>query len=200
MELANTGNGEIRFSSEPNRSDDSYVVPTSDIPKIFVYEPGIRIRSINLDFNYSISVLNRIYPNDSIYIYNGHVLDTQKSFKFYNMENGNKIVLVRKIDLQQNPNIIDKWINLTNKKDEFEEKINLNIKSDYRREIARIKDIKFCKMTNKKKRFNNFINSHFKDEIKSFNAGQNKKQEEIETNIDYKSLTSPSDAPLPIVW
>lgn len=198
-----TGNSfESDGISNNNAKSVSDLVLKNNIMKIFVYQPYVRIRSIRLDAFYSISVLNRMYPADSTYIFNGQILDVEKSFYYYNIQNENKIVLISSNMMKSNPNFIQKWIDLTSRKDYFEERINLNIKNDYRKEIARMKDIKYLRMENKKRHFGHFVKSQFRNQSKlsDWANDSNKNIENSKLNVDYDSLNNPSNDPLPIIW
>ncbi|KAK8896620.1 hypothetical protein M9Y10_014531 [Tritrichomonas musculus] len=170
--------------------------------KIYVYQPFMRIRHIKLNMLSPISILSRIYPPNSIYIFNGQILDVSKSFSFYNIKNENKIVLITSLMKKSDPKLVDKWIKNTTDQDSFEERVDLNINKNCRRELARIKDIKFYKLEIKRKTFGKFLKNQNTDLMNSnsFNANRNKFQEEIDLKIDYNQLKEPSFDPLPVLW
>lgn len=173
---------------------------TNDL-KIYVYQPYIRIRSINLNANSKVNILNSLYPSNSKYLFNGQILDTEKTFKHYNILNENKIVLISENMMKSNPNSIQKWLSMTSKKD-FEEKINLNIKNDYRKEIARLKDFKYFKIENQRKKYKHFFKNQFMKQKKvlSWDNDYNENKNDIKLKTDFKPLGSPSCDPLPIFW
>lgn len=213
MEFANVDQNEV-YSNETNNTFESYSAsdsndrPNSELSfnnnsiNIYVYQPYIRIRSIKLKSCFLVSALNTIYPANSTYIFNGQILDINKSFCYYNIQNENKMVLISSNMMKSSPNCIQKWISITSRKDYFEERINLNIKNDFRKEIARVKDIKIFKMENRKKHFGQFAISQFKKYSKlSFLANEkNDNLENAKINFDYNPLDCPSNDPLPIIW
>ncbi|KAK8836673.1 hypothetical protein M9Y10_037610 [Tritrichomonas musculus] len=164
---------------------------------IYVYQPFIRFNHIRLNKNSSISVLNNIYPKDSIYIYSGQILDVSKSFVDYDIKEDNKIVLFPSSMKKQNPNFINKWLRLTNNKEQFEEIVNLN--KSYRNELARLQDIKRMKKDLKRRNFYSTHKTLNSQSLKILNQiYENSKKEEL--NVEYDSLNTPAIDPLPIIW
>lgn len=167
---------------------------------IYVYQPNARIRHIRLNKNSLISVLNAVYPKDSLYIYNGEILDNSKSFVYYNINKDNIIVLISSDMNKQNPNFSDKWLRLTNDKEKFEEMISLILDKNNRREIARLRDIRSMKNELKRRRFGStskVLNTQF---CKTENQFKENNKEGEQLNVGYDSLNSPSIDPLPIIW
>ena len=213
MEFENRGQDEKyenetinSFESEDistrNTSPNSELSRNDNNIKIYVFQPYARIRTIKLDSNYSLSVLNQIYSDNSTYIFGGQILDIEKSFSHYDIENESKLVIISSNILQSNPNLVQKWIDLTNKKDYFDEKINLNLKNDYRKEIARIKDIKTFKMESKKRKIGKFYMAKLNNQS-NLSRLQNKIEDnvkDVKINVDFDPLDCPSNDPLPIIW
>lgn len=164
---------------------------------IYVYQPYIRFNHIRLNKNSSIKVLNNIYPKDSIYIYGGQILDVSKSFVDYDIKEDNKIVLFPSSMKKRNPNFIDKWLRLTNNKEQFEEIVNLN--KSYRNELARLQDIKSMKKELKQRSFCSTHKTLNSQSLKIVNQiYENSREEEL--NVEYDSLNTPAIDPLPIIW
>lgn len=203
-EAINSDESNIAFISEgmSRKIIDPEQMIMHNIMKIYVYQPFMRIRHIKLNMLSPISILSRIYPPNSIYIFNGQILDVSKSFSFYNIKNENKIVLITSLMKKSDPKLVDKWIKNTTDQDSFEERVDLNINKNCRRELARIKDIKFYKLEIKRKTFGKFLKNQNTDLMNSnsFNANRNKFQEEIDLKIDYNQLKEPSFDPLPVLW
>lgn len=177
----------------------------SNILRIYIYQPFIRIRSIKLNAYVPISILNNMYPPDSIYIFNGQVLDTQRSFVSYQITNGNKIVLLPSHVKNSNINYMEKWLKLTGDKENFEKRIELNIKQNSRMELARLKDLKFQKFELKRKRFNSYLKSRAifqanPDSLNYFSNNEMNANDGIVLNTDFESDDSPSCEPLPVLW
>lgn len=182
----------------------------SDALRVYVYQPFVRIRHIKLNAYCSIDILNGLYSPNSIYIFNGQILDTKRSFASYNLVNGNKIVCLPSHIEKSNPQYMEKWLRLTSDKENFEKRIDLNIKQSSRKELARIKDIKFQKLELKRKRFISYLRSRTlfqanldesfssKDQDEDFCSLKDSK-ESTTLNINYES-TEPSCAPLPVLW
>lgn len=203
-EAINSDESNIAFISEgmSRKIIDPEQMINHNIMKIYVYQPFMRIRHIKLNMLSPISILSRIYPPNSIYIFNGQILDVSKSFLFYNIKNENKIVLITSLMKKSDPKLVDKWIKNTTDQESFEERVDLNINKNCRRELARIKDIKFYKLEIKRKTFGKFLKNQNTDLMNSnsFNANRNKFQEEIDLKIDYNQLKEPSFDPLPVLW
>lgn len=213
MEFENRGQDET-YENETSNSFESEDISTRNTSphselsqndtniKIYVYQPYVRIRTIKLDSNYSISVLNQIYSDNSTYIFGGQILDVEKSFHHYNIENESKIVIISSNICQSNPNLVQKWIDLTNQKDYFDERINLNLKNDFRKEIARIRDIKTFKMESKKRKLGKFYMSKLNNQS-NLSIWQNKIDDNVKNvkiNVDFDQLDCPSNDPLPVIW
>lgn len=200
---------QVESNSDPIYANDansslSYDDPISnDYIKIYVFQPRLRIRHIKLKSQESISVLGQLYPTDSIYLFNGQLLDIKKTFFDYNISNENKIVLLSSSQINSNPGLIDKWIKLTSDKDNFEYRIGLNINKLSRIEIAKIRDLKFKKLETKRKHFRSYYDSKMMNQ----DYFDMKLDEEIINNIKNTNLNinsnkpiSPSFDPLPILW
>lgn len=179
----------------------------SDALRIYVYQPFVRIRHIKINGLCPISILNGLYPSDSVYIFNGQILDSQKSFLFYNLVNGSKVVLLPSHVKQSNPQFLEKWLRLTSDKENFEQRINLNINQNSRKELAKIKDLKIQRLELKRKRFNSYIRSRTMLQTKLDDPYLlNDKGDEINSscnttlNINFEASDSPSSKPLPILW
>lgn len=92
MEEVNTDSNRIfdescnSIQQESSQSTDNFY--------IFAFQPYKRIRHIKIRPHFFISVLDIIYPNDSIFIYKGQKLDRHNSFNHYKILNEDKIVVL----------------------------------------------------------------------------------------------------------
>lgn len=168
-----------------------------DIIKIYVYQPCIRIRYIRLNRNSPISILSTIYNKNSIYIYQGRILDMGKSFKESNIMNNNKILLLPSSINETSPNFIKKWLFLTSNQESFENRIEINMQNGSQREIARLKDLKRSKLENKRSFLNKCIISQL---LQKKNSRESLNTQNLQLNINYNQTESPSNEPLPIIW
>lgn len=166
-----------------------------DIIKIYVIQPGIRIRYIRLNRNSPISILTRVYGKNSIYIYQGRILDTEKSFKDSNIKNHNKIVLIHSSVNENNPAFTKKLLILTSNQENFEDRIEFSMKRGNKQEIARLKDLRNNKLERKRSYLNKYQNNQY-----SKSSVILKESKKYQLNIDYKKGSSPSINPLPIIW
>lgn len=166
-----------------------------DIIKIYVIQPGIRIRYIRLNRNSPISILTRVYDKNSIYIYQGRILDTEKSFIDSNIKNHNKIVLIHSLVNENNPAFTKKWLILTSNQENFEDRIEFSMKRGNRQEIARLKDLRNNKLERKRSFLNKYLTNQNTKSSVIF-----KKSKNYQLNIDYKKGSSPSINPLPTIW
>lgn len=164
---------------------------------IYICQPYNKIKHIKLNKNSSISILSKIYPDGSLYIYNGIILDITKSFAHYNIKNDSKIVMISSNMSKEDPNNIDKWLRITSDQERFEERINMNIKKTNRREVARLRDIKSMKNELKRK---HFCSTHKLLMKNTINSKKSIPDEKDQLNIDYNTSSSPSNEPLPIIW
>ena len=171
---------------------ESELTNEKEFIRIYVYQPFVRIRYIRLKENSCISVLSSIYSPDSIYIYDGQILNSDKTFREYNIGEGNKMVLLPSSMMVSNYSFVEKWLKLTSNKESFEEKIDLNMVKGSQKELARIKDIKFNKLDEKKKFLGKYFNTHKKT--------YKKERNQPELKCDYEPPQNPSCHPLPILW
>lgn len=185
---------------------DSELPP--NIIKVYVYQPYKRIQNIKLNSNSPISILNRIYPTNSIYIYYGQILDVEKTFLYYGISNENKIVF---LPFKSNCSLIDKYLKLTSDKESFEQRIDLNIKNNSKNELARLRDIMFNKFELKRKQFRLYLKSRNIQQYNLFysndfeekyftDCSRNNANDEIILKTDYDKADAPSQEPLPILW
>lgn len=161
---------------------------------IYAFQPCYRIRHIKIKPHYLISILNIIYPNDTILIYKGQVLERKNSFNYYKILNDDKIIVLPFELTKSSPELIDKWKKESLDIESFEQKLNLQINSNCRKEISRIRDLKTFKSELKRSKIglnsNNYLNSLY----------DFKKKDDTKLNIDYPKSDFPSCEPLPISW
>ncbi|KAK8838571.1 hypothetical protein M9Y10_033203 [Tritrichomonas musculus] len=166
------------------------------IIQIYVYQPYIRIRYIRLNENSVVSILRTIYPEDSLYIYRGQVLDDNKTFIECQIQNNNKIILIPSSMKTSNESLYQKIIKITSDQERFESIIDKNMGDHNKNEIARLKDIKFFKNEQKRKFLMKFANSEkFQNQTPKMENDTNNP-----TKIDFKKNDLPSTQPLPIIW
>ena len=186
-----------------------YEIISNEEMNIYVYQPLVELRYIKLNSQEPISILNKIYPYDSIYIFNGQTLDIQKSFHFYNIYNNHIIILLKSSIYDCNPRLIDKWLRLTRDNINLNKRIYLNFNNSTRRELSKIRDIKLNKTELKRRECRRYYKSKYFSQL-IFNISfandytKNKDINEIientDLNIKYISFDSPSNDPLPIIW
>lgn len=166
------------------------------IIQIYVYQPYIRIRYIRLNENSVVSILRTIYPEDSLYIYRGQVLDDNKTFIECQIQNNNKIILIPSSMKTSNESLYQKIIKITSDQERFESIIDKNMGDHNKNEIARLKDIKFFKNEQKRKFLMKFANSEkFQNQTPKMENDTNNP-----TKIDFRKNDLPSTQPLPIIW
>lgn len=192
------------YTNETNGtlSSDDVSGPSSEYSSlnqiyIYVIVPLTRVSHIKLNPNNSISVLNQVYQPNSMYIFNGKILDIQKSFVYYRICSENKIVNISQSMLKKDPNIVEKWMKLTSDKENFEKKVDTSINKKNRNEIARLRDMKFIKCEFKKKHLGSYLQ---KFHAKKTNNIFEYEKEDLNLNLDYEKTDSPSCEALPILW
>lgn len=195
-------NNESVYVYESNRSVSPDAVPRSVDEQsykmnIYVYQPRVNIRHIKLNPNNSISVLNQMYKPDSTYIYNGQILDIQKSFHYYRISSESKIVLIPSFMSKRDPNFVERWLQITSDKDNFEKKIETNINIKNKREIARIKDIRYIKNELRRKHLGSYLSECASRRL---NSNLESNDDNIVLSTDYKTPDVPSCEPLPLIW
>lgn len=164
---------------------------------IYVLQPFSRIRHIKLNPNESISVLNQLYQPDSTYIHKGKILDINKSFLFYRINNESKIVNISPVMAKSNPNFIEKWLKITSDAENFEKKIETSINKKNRNEIARLKDMKLNKCELRKKHLGAYLTKCVNRKVNECLINDN---DQPSLKIDFESIDSPSCNPLPVLW
>lgn len=182
---------ESNSAKNPESSTDNH---SKDII-IYVYQPYIRIKRIKLDVDSHISILSKVFPQDSIYIFNGQILEINKTFSDYQIINDSKIVLITPLMLADDSELVLKWSKISKDFDALEERINFLICSSSREELARIKDIRIFKREMKRKNYSKFLES--RDSSQRY---INEFQKEIKLKIKYQHAKEPSEDPFPIKW
>lgn len=170
-------------------SNNNELVQTNEF-YIYSFQPYQRIKHIKIRPFYFISVLNVIFPSDSMLIYKGQVLDRKKTFENYQIKNEDKIVVLPFHLTKSSPELIEKWKNETLDTENFDNKIKVQINPNSRKEIARIRDFRIFKSESKKTfKSNNFL-------VKFY---ENKKNNYSPLSLDYPQVTSPICDPLPVI-
>lgn len=182
---------ERNSAKNPESSKDSH---SKDII-IYVYQPYIRIKRIKLDVDCHISILSRVFPQDSIYIFNGQILEINKTFSDYQIINDSTVVLITPLMLADDSELVLKWSKKSKDFDALEERINFLICSSSREELARIKDIRIFNREMKRKNYSKFLES--RDSSQRY---INEFQKEIKLKIKYQPAKEPSEDPFPIKW
>lgn len=182
---------ERNSAKNPESSTDNH---SKDIV-IYVYQPYIRIKRIKLDVDSHISILSKVFPQDSIYIFNGQILEINKTFSDYQIINDSKIVLITPLMLADDSELVLKWTKISKDFDALEERINFLICSSSREELSRIKDIRIFKREMKRKNYSKFLES--RDSSQRY---INEFQKEIKLKIKYQPAKEPSEDPFPIKW
>lgn len=160
---------------------------------IYAFQPCKRIRHIRIRPHYFISILDTIYPNDSILINKGQILDRNNSFEFYKILNDDKIIVLPFHLANSKPELIEKWRKESLDEENFEQKMNWQINSSCRRELSRIRDLKFLKSELKR-------NQKRLDSTNYLARIYENKKNDIKLNIDYNQKDSPSCEPLPVFF
>lgn len=164
--------------------------------KIYVLQPFLHIIQIKLNANIPISTLNNLFPYESLFLYNGQILDSQKNFIEYKISDNGKIVMIPSFLLKSNPSFIEKWLKETKNRENFEFKINIRINKRNNNELARLKDLKLFKKEMRQKNMKKFNKKE--KVLKYYLNFLNDAKDKLKT--DYVSLNSPSCSPLPILW
>ena len=169
---------------------------------IYIYLPFYKIFRIKINNDSSLSLLDSVFTSESIYIYNGRVLDKDQSFIKYNIAPESAIVSLSPKIIQKYKNITEKWIKITSNNEIFNQKIKMNASKENQKEIARIRDIKSMRNEMKHKQFGHSKLNSYKlpSNLKSLNFSINDKNEEITLITDYPEQEDPSCEPLPIIW
>ncbi|OHS93969.1 hypothetical protein TRFO_11441 [Tritrichomonas foetus] len=191
---------------------------TNEIAKIYVYQPQMRIQHVRININKPISTLDHIYNTDKTFIYNGQILDKQKTFENYNISDGSKIVMLTDEIYKNNKSYADRWLHITRDGDIFNERIEMTTNVECKKEIARLSDLKFGKLELKPKRLlrafsqpiaQNYGNSsscfvHSSIENVSNSNDQNRfsihHSNSTSLVLDFPLNCSPSTDPLPVFW
>ena len=161
---------------------------------IFLYLPFYKIYRIILNVNSSISILDKIIKQDSIYIYKGQILDKKRSILEYNIIEETALVVISQGIINFNKEIIEKWLKIS-EKEIFHQKVKIGSKQNNQNEMARIKDIRNMRNEMKRRSF-----GHNKVSFSNVPSKINIKFDEIKLITEYKEQEEPSCEPLPIIW
>lgn len=153
----------------------------------------VRIRKIKLFLNYLIIKLDHAFQPDSIYIFNGIVLDKSKPFEYYNIKNESTIVFIPKELSLSNPILLEKWLKLTNDPDCFQTLVDSKTKKSCSKEGSRLIDLKYNNIELKKNRYRSILN----DTNLSKNFSNYYQNDKTQLITNYGQIDSPSVDPLP---
>ena len=182
----------FRFSyEEMTRSKNN---ASSETIAIFLYLPFYKIYRIILNVNSSISILDIIIEQGSIYIYKGQILDNKRSFLEYNVIHETALVVISQRNISLNKEIIEKWLKIS-EKEIFHQKVKISSNQNNQNEISRIKDIRYMRNEMKRRSF-----GHTKQSLSNLSSKINIKFDESKLITDYKEQEEPSCEPLPIIW
>lgn len=150
----------------PNESFSNYCIDKNsltsmNITNIYLYQPHMRIQHIKVKSDRPISTLSRQYVSDMAFIFNGQILDKEKTFSDYAIVDGSKIVMLPEEAIKNDLTFKEKWLNITSDKENFDKKIEISVNSVCRKEISRLNDIKYQKLEMKRRTHSFFVNSRF---------------------------------------
>lgn len=132
--------------------------------KIYLYQPHMRIQILNIKSDRAISSLSNHYLKEMIFIFNGQILDKEKSFSFYKIPYGSKIAIFPKDVMKSDSSFQEKWIKITLDKEKFDKMIEMSVDANYRKELSRLRDMRYQKMELKKENiiflFHQMIHMH----------------------------------------
>ncbi|KAK8896383.1 hypothetical protein M9Y10_014281 [Tritrichomonas musculus] len=148
-------------SSKPNESKSS----TSLLHIFQVSRSCVRARHVKLSLNNAIISLDQAFSSNTIYIFSGEILDKTRSFEYYNITNESTIVLLPIDYSNSDPSIMEKWLKLTNDKENFQSLVDSNTKKSCTRENSRLIDLKYNNLELNRKQFLSFYN----EQVKKFN-------------------------------
>lgn len=201
-------NGPVNCQAYSNNAIEQTENSSPNIIMIYLYQPQMRIQKVQIKSERTISSLSRHYLKNMVFIYKGQILDKEKSFSFYEIQNGSKIAMIPEDSTKSNPYFQEKWLNITNDSETFDKTIELNINSDFRKELSRLSDIKHQRMEMKQRnhsfyvKYKCFSQNTKKSENDNFCDLYKKgiKIDKMKLNVDYEKDEIPSDQPLPIIW
>lgn len=167
---------------------------SSETIAIFLYLPFYKIYRILLNTNSSISILDKVMEQGSIYIYKGQILDTKRSFLEYNIIHETALVVISQGIISLNKDIIEKWLKIS-EKEIFHQKVKIGSNQNNQNEIARIKDIRNMRNEMKRRSF-----CHNKLSLSNVPSKIKVNFDESKLITDYEEQEEPSCEPLPIIW
>lgn len=166
---------------------------------LYIFQVGqkcTRTRKVKLFLNSLINKLDAAFSTNSLYVYNGMVLDKTNTFNFYNIKNEATIVFIPEGLSKANPGLLDKWINLTNDACRFQTLIDSNTKKTCARESSRLIDIKYNNLELKKRSYHSVFNeNNINKQLSNYHYDDS----EI-TKTQYGPIGSPSENPLPNIF
>ena len=160
---------------------------------IYLLFPGIKLMEVLIIPNQQIkSLKNIINIQEDVLIFNGEKLQINFLFSFYNIQNKDIIIILKKLkgnSNEKNENF-EKWIKKSKKTDNLQKRIFFLKDIRFKRSILKLNDLKIEK--NEKKLLNYFQKNqslNISNKIESCNNFENNMK-----------LINPSNSPLPIFW
>lgn len=195
--LINNKNDNFISLPQDEQSQNSDKISSSKLTtkiKVLHLKPTMNsIKVILINCDSVISRFDQVFSKDSIYIFKGEVLDKEKTIDYYGISDGNCLVCIPKDFINNDSNLINKWIKQTKDDESFQNYIDSNTNKNCRKEIAKHADIKFQKIELNKNRYYKTFNEERINTLYRFET----KKDEIKLITDYKKPDHPSTNRLP---
>ncbi|OHT00732.1 hypothetical protein TRFO_32455 [Tritrichomonas foetus] len=171
---------------------------TRKIP-IVIYLPSKYVVKLSVAPSAYVNELRRIITINNIdFVFNGTILSGNQTFRSAGLKSGDSIVVIfHKSNSDKTYEELQKWLQITQDSESFNEKMQLILNEDNAREAARLRDVFLSKIERKPRSFRRLCLAV---------AENNKnKEREVQGNnfslsIDYEKPEMPSCDPLPIFF
>jgi hypothetical protein len=155
-----------------------------------VYFPGRFLLRVSVSPTARVSYLRSlIRDSTSSFVYNGVLLNDAMTFSFYRIRELETIVVV------PIPTEIEKWAQLTQDADAFQERIQFILNEETARETARIRDLMLTKLERRPRPFRRLCAS-----LDSWPSRSPSPTDGNPLQIHYPRADGPSCDPLPAAW
>lgn len=172
--------------------------------ELLICTPHQPVRKVSARLSGHVRALQILWQNSpKKFIYNGQELSETMTFSFYGIKDGESIIALPKIELNDS---LECWKKVSMNRLEFNDLVKSMTNPKTSREVARLRDLRFIGIEKKlhvyhklKKAFeeDNFENIHFddKDSFRKIDQNNNDGHLILESN-----LFAPSEDALPILW
>lgn len=181
----------------------SPVVSEAERVELLICTPHQPVRKVSARLSGHVRALQILWQNSpKKFIYNGQELMETMTFSFYGIKDGESIIALPKIELNDD---LECWKKVSMNRTEFNELVRSMTNPKTSREMARLRDLRFIGIEKKKHVYHKLSKAFEEDNFDSISFSEKDSFRKIDQNnndnlILESNLFAPSEDALPILW